>query len=103
MLDEKYNQENYLVYNEEVGIYDKLSSPIVEKIKELSFEYSVPSDNVEFDELALRYLKTEQLWWVLAIYNDVSDVMNPEKFPPIIYIPNRLDVELLLSSYRLQD
>jgi len=102
MLDEKYNQENYLTYFEDLGIYDMLNSPIISSLKALPFEFSIPSDNVEWDELALTYFKTEQLWWVLAIYNEVPDVINHEKFPSIIYIPNRLDVEMLLSSYRIK-
>ena len=100
MKDDKYNQEHYFKYYPELGMYDMLESPIVDMIKALPWTASVPAVNQTLDSLSLDYYRTEQLWWVLALYNDITDALNITESVNIIYIPDRLEVEMLLSDYK---
>jgi len=102
MKDDKYNQEHYFKYYPEFGIYDMLDSPIVGMIKSLPWTASVPAVNQPLDSLSLDYYRTEQLWWVLAIYNNITDALNVIESVDVIYIPDRLELELLLSDYKKQ-
>ena len=95
----KYSIESYLELDKETGLYDFLSNPtFISQLKKLDYKSTVTVTNRELDELALDVYETEDLWWVLAIYNDV---INPYDFSNnLLYAPSKVDLEKLFLEYQ---
>jgi len=96
----KYNIENYIYFDEELGIYDYLhSSKFINELKALDFEKAEIKGNKEVDELSLDMYGTEVLWWVIAIYNDIIDVSNLSS-ETTLYVPSKSSLEKLFLNYQ---
>lgn len=96
----KYNIENYIHYEEKLGIYDYLkSSKFINELRDLDFETTVIRENREIDEISLEVYDTELLWWVITIYNNIIDPLDlPSNL--ILYVPSKSDIEKLFLNYQ---
>lgn len=97
-MSSKYDLENYLEINKDTGLYDYLpNGGFIDKLKALTFKNKIEVSQRELDEIALDIYGNEELWWVIAIYNDI---INPTILETsILYVPSRIDVEKLFLSY----
>lgn len=99
MNDDVFNIDNYIpVYN---GISDMLANDLPNKIKKLSSTLSVKviDKNNSLDIISYNSYNTYSLWWVLALYNNISDVININGLT--INIPEFNSLIKLLSDNRL--
>jgi len=93
---EIYNQENYLpVVN---GITDINNSQFIKDLMELPFKL-VTVEMRELDELALIYLGSEQLWWVISYFNKVVEPIDFIKDYTNVKIPYSAELEELMLLY----
>jgi len=98
----KYDLENYIYYDKDLEIYDYLhtdSQKFIKDLRAIDFQSTVVKGNREIDEIALQFYETELLWWVLALYNDIRDLL---EYPPeyTLYIPAKADLEKLFLNYQ---
>lgn len=99
---EVYDLSNYLDYNKELGIHDTQSGDFVDKLRDLPVDKIININNELLDEISNKVYNTEQLWWVIGIYNSILDPMNIT--PQTINIPSLSEIEnLFLDSIEEQN
>jgi len=91
MIDTSF-ERNYLSYQNE--IYDNIENETLKKIKELDSDGSVQFDK-ELDAIAYDIYEDEQLYWVIAVYNDIIDGLKPDN--RYLSYPNKNEVINLLN------
>jgi len=74
------------------GMYDFLSNDFVEKLKKLNYS-TIEEDNL--DALALKHYSDLDLWWVIALYNDIIDPFEVNS----VKIPDMVSVKSLIKDY----
>lgn len=95
-----YDIGNYFKYNPDLGIYDynEKDNELLEKLKLLTYDKKVVVNNELLDSVSHKVYGNEKLWWVLALYNDIIDPLNPgsiEISVPLIYDVEDLLIDLL--------
>jgi len=98
----KYQLETYITYSPEVGIYDYLapkSKEFINDLKAVTYNHQEVLTTNLLDAVSEKYYDSEDLWWILAIYNDI---LNPLDIPDntIIFIPNQGELEELFLKYQ---
>jgi len=83
--------QNFLEYKN--GIYEDI--PFKKELKKLKVDHEIVFD-APLDELALREFGTEDLYWVIGLYNDILDGLNYDG--RILKIPNKNDLFMFLSK-----
>lgn len=98
-----YDLSRYLYYDEELGIHDIQSGTFINRLRELPIDKIITINSNELlDEISKKVYKTEKLWWVVGIYNNILDPMNISL--QNINIPSLSDVEdLFLKSIEEQE
>ena len=80
------------IFNFENGLYDFLSNDFVKDLKKLDY-ISIEEDNL--DTLALKHYADLNMWWVIALYNDI---INPFEVN-VVKIPDMISVKTLIKDY----
>jgi len=84
------------IFNYENGMYDFLSNDFVNKLKKLNY-ISIEEDNL--DTLALKHYTDLNMWWVIALYNDI---INPFEVN-VVKIPDMISVKTLIKDYIIKN
>lgn len=93
-----YNMSNYFSFNEDYGIYDiDIRSEFVSNLKELDFSNVIDLNGQLLDFIAYKFYGIEELWWVIALYNNISDPFSTEGIT--IKIPRLNLINDLLIKY----
>ena len=74
------------------GMYDFLSNDFVKDLKKLDY-ISIEEDNL--DTLALKHYSDLNMWWVIALYNDIIDPFEVKA----VKIPDMILVKTLIKDY----
>ncbi len=93
-----YDISHYLTVDPVTGYADFLMSEFLVNLKELPTAKFINVSNEFLDAVSHKEYGTEQLWWVLAYYNDIIDPMNPGVV--VVRIPDLYDIENLMLRYR---
>jgi hypothetical protein len=100
MLNKFNNIKLYFNFNQ--NIYDFLSNQsLIDDIKNIKkFEY-VNSKNIDLDYISEKYLDDINLWWVLALYNDIIDPFTKDN-KDIIKVPNSFILTNILGEHLIK-
>lgn len=92
-----YSITHYLPVLDGYDLQDPYSGTFVEGLKALPYKKRVNGDNLPLDALSKKELGTEQLWWVIGLYNDIIDPM--ELLTGSYLIPKLDDLEKYLLDF----
>lgn len=81
---------------------DMLTQELTKSIRELPLEKEIILDSglkTRFDLISYQQYGTTDLWWLIAIYNEVSDVTDTSIDLIKLKLPSLADITALLSNY----
>jgi len=90
-----YDIEQFLYL--EMGSQAYSKSRFVIDLKNLSFSAEAYSKGDLLDKVSFDYYGTEELWPIVALYNDVIDPLSKDNV--LLRIPSKSEVEKLLIDY----
>jgi len=88
------------LFNTGIDILDFTNSDIYSKIKKITY-YQEELKLKHLDLIALEYYGDLNLWWVIAMYNDIIDPF--KKIDVIIKIPNYDDIDDILFDLKIKE
>lgn len=92
-----YDISHYLQKTED-GYSDYLISDFLEELKKLPVEKYVNVSDEYLDAVSFEEYGTEELWWVIARYNDIINPMSPGTI--VVSLPPLYEINELMLKYR---
>lgn len=71
------NIYDHFEYNEKLGVYDFTKEKLsINKLRELPYVKEIPVDNIPITIISFMQYGNVELWWIIAVYNNIIDAKN---------------------------
>ena len=97
MYNPNYDLKKYIYYNK---VFDYIDTPIFNDIKKLDVEIikKFNESQLFLDIISKEFYETEQLWWVIGIFNDIIDPFDITQ--NVFKAPSLIDLHDLFLKYQ---